>query len=119
MYVSPNQQKIAYDTYSRLDAKTSMGKLVVTNTKGEISKIIPWEQNWTFFWGWLDDDHLMVTKKAEEGEWVASLVILGLSDNSRQELKSDYPNFDNVNYLPWQHNRVIDFIGNSDMIGEC
>jgi hypothetical protein len=105
LYVSPDQQKIAYDTYP--GSNSDIGKLVVINAKGEVINSITREQNWTAFWGWLDNSHLMITKRAEQETGTASLIVLNLSDDTRQELRSDFPNFDSVNYLPWQHNRVV------------
>ncbi len=105
VYISPDQQTFAYDTFSNFNQTNN--KLVIKSVDGKVIKVIPWQKNWTFFWGWLDNNHLMVTEKADDEEWVPSLVILDFSDGSSKELKSEYPNFDNVNYLPWQHNRVI------------
>lgn len=105
-FISPDHRRLAYTSYTNSISSSGTEKLVVTDVKHQFVKNIPWEKDWTFFFGWLDNNHLMVTK-ASEGEWVPSLVILGLSDNSRRELKSEYPGFDNVNYLNWQFNRVI------------
>ena len=105
LYASPDHQRLAYNTYS--DFSPTSGKIVITDAKGRSIKGIPWREEWTAFWGWLDNNHLMVTKKAPEGKPVPSLIILSLSDNTVQELSSDYPDFDNINYVSWQHNRVI------------
>lgn len=105
-YVSPDRQKFAYDTTD---------KIIIANPEGEILKSILFEKNGNFFfWGWLDDEHIMVTAPLPEitpdtpkEDRIAPLIILGISDGSRIEIKSDYPGIDNYNYLNWQFNRVI------------
>lgn len=105
LYVSPDQQRLAYDTYT--DSAPISDRIVVTDAKGRFIKDVFWESDWTAFWGWLDNNHLMVTKKAPEGEQVPSLIILNLSDGSSREFRSSYPDLDKINYLPWQHNRIV------------
>jgi len=100
IFVSPDRQWLAYDTHSYI---------VLANTKGKTLKQISREKDWTFFWGWLDDNQLMVTRKADrEATTPATLVVINLSTGKYQELtQMEYPDFDWINFLPWQHNRVI------------
>lgn len=107
IFVSPDHQKIAYNAHSM--SNPNLNKIVIMNAEAKILRSLPWEQDWTFFWGWLDNDHLMVTRKADkESTALATLVVLGISDNTSQELiQADYPGIDWVNFVPWQHNHVI------------
>ena len=100
IFVSPDRQWLAYDTHSYI---------VLANTKGKTLKQISREKDWTFFWGWLDNDHLMVTRKADrEAITPATLVVISLSSGQSQELvQLEYPDFDQSDFLPWQFNRVI------------
>lgn len=104
-FVSPDNSMIAFH-----DAPTLQNnKLIILGPDNNVHTQIPWDTEWTAFWGWLDNEHLMVTKRAKEGNWTASLIVLGLDDKSEVELISDeLPKFNNLFYfLNWQYNFVI------------
>jgi hypothetical protein len=94
---------VAYDAYPT-DGPNS---LVVRNGKGEILKSVSKQKDWAIFWGWLDNNHIMVTKNGLDSLDIPSLIVVDLNDDSLQELHSDYPNFENVSFLDWQFNRVV------------
>jgi len=105
-YVSPDGYKLAYAIED---------KVIIANPEGKIQKsILVVKNDFFFFWGWLDDEHIMITPHIPEitpdtpkEDRIAPLIILDISDGSRIEIKSAYPGIDNFNYLNWQFNRVV------------
>lgn len=107
VFVSPDGHMFSY---------VSEGRINVANAKGETLTSIPLDskEESSSFWGWLDDKHVMITPEIPAilpetplDKILPPLVVINISDNSRIELKSVYPNIDWLNYLSWQFNRVI------------
>lgn len=110
IYPSPDGHMFSYVSEGRINV------INVANAKGETLTSIPLDskEESSFFWGWLGDKHVMISlmipailPETPLDEILPPLEVINISDNSRIELKSVYPDIDWLNYLNWQHNRVI------------
>ncbi|MDR3573001.1 MAG: hypothetical protein P4L50_04030 [Anaerolineaceae bacterium] len=84
--------------------------LEIFSSNGQLQRSIPWEKNWFWMDGWLDNNQIMfeipkVTTNAM-GMWDIQypepLMLLNLATNQRQNLPSDYPDIDQgSNSIDW------------------
>lgn len=92
MVVSPEGNWMAY----RLDQfHPVVSKLIVADSNGRPNQIIPWDWAWTQLSGWLDSEHLWISRSRNPKPYVASdvLVVLNPFTREQKELAADLPGF--------------------------
>lgn len=97
--VSPNRQWMAYLSYNDLPGKS---RLIIANSDGRVFQDMEWQNDWYRIPGWLDNEHLLITKRRTETEF-GSLVIVDRINKEQRELTSSFPDmmYPGVYYLNW------------------
>ena len=106
IFVSPDHLRFAYVQFTE---QGSAETVVVRNGNNEVVKtfMLP---SLSFFWGWLDNGHIMITtKKVPDTTDPYLLVVRSILDDSSREFsdQKSYQDFDNISNLGWQYNRVV------------
>ena len=106
IFISPNHTQFGY-VQSEEPSREEF--LTIHDSKGKIIKIMSLPLA-SFFWGWLDNDQIMITtKKDVDSTDPYALFVFNLLDGASKELsdQESYKDFYDVSYLAWQYNRVI------------
>jgi len=97
LVVSPDKKWLAYRKY---DALTNTSQIVISTSEGKPQRIIPWGDSWREIAGWLDSEHLLISKESDR---LDSLLVFNPFTEQQQELLHKYDNIYNDQPSPdWE-----------------